>query len=95
MAKAYLLIREDCCSYTNDRETVLGIFSTPEKATDAANEYIIKEWKEHCEEYSYRCPKTPLTYDDIHCNYWTFCSNIEDYSSIKIVDRDLDCLVED
>ena len=92
MAKVYVVIREDCWDGPNDNKSILGVFSTPEKAADAANEYIIKEWKDHCEEYSYRCPKTPLTYDDIHCNYWTFRSDFEDYSSIKIVDYDLDCL---
>ena len=92
MAKVYLLIREDCYDCAHDYKSILGVFSTPEKATDAANEYIIKEWKENCEKYSYRCPKTPLIYDDIHCNHWTFYRDMDYFSSIEIVDCDFDTL---
>lgn len=95
MATVYLLIRENCSEYAPDVQSVLGVFSTPEKATDAANEYIIKEWKENCENYSYRCPKTPLVYDDIHCKWWTFHSDTDDDSSIKIVDYNFDMLYLD
>lgn len=92
MAKVYAVVREDSVDidYPSDGEIILGIFSTPEKATDAANEYIIKEWKEHSDEYTYRCPKTPLTYDDINCVYWTFYSDNDAYASIKIVGYNLD-----
>lgn len=94
MAKVYVLIREDYYDCGSDDKSILGVFSTPEKATDAANEYIIKEWKEHSDEYTYRCPKTSLVYDDIHCNPWTFRRDMDDFSLIKIVDYDFDILKE-
>lgn len=91
MEKVYVLVMNgssDLDYYTED-EIILGIFTSPDLAINAANDYIAKEFAKCKNEDDKECfiiPDKPLLFEDIFCKEYMYMNN-HDYFTGSLVIR--------